>query len=437
MHEDSLDLVFPYRTYVDLGQPIEGAASESPFDGFAGKVGQQDSQPTGRQDSELGGRQDSTGQADNNEGGPLAAVLKVIARGERCCALVADRVVNKKTAKDYKGIFVRMLKAGSLDPLAVGISFDTFYCRRAALHYGGAIAIGKLTACVRAAVEQQDDARVADLGRMLQVLVNAIEIAFERDPPGKPDLLPWEGPSSRFHQMAMASVTTLARGANSKKHVLGKLDRAWDQQLWMKAVEVEFSHLLPLAVHLTVPVRPEEMVPGDRPKGWSAGIRLDLPDPRRLEIRFMPVKSHQGLYGTELTTVVVDPTVADEPAKYLAARCREAGGHMVVSVKSKNSVRKAIKVLGEKTFPEGEVTITPSVMRHQLIADLKKTFGAGEEVAAASGHGTDRTQAKYGYLQHGRKRRGYIGFLSARTPRAGNIERTKLFSQEKGPRPKK
>lgn len=429
MYEDCQDLIFPYRTSVDVGEAIEAAGSESPCDALADGEGREDSPPKGRQDS--------AGQADNNEGDLLAGLLETIARGERCCALVADRVVNENTAKDYKATFVRMLKAGSLDPFAAGISFDTFYCRRAALHYGGAIAIQKLTARIRVAIGQQDEAVVANLGWMLQDLVNAIEVAFERDPPGEPNTLPWEGPSSRFHKTAMASVTTLARGANSKKHVLGKLDRAWDQQLWIKAVEVEFSYLLPLAVHLTVPVRPEEMVPGDRPKGWSAGIILDLLDPRRLEIRFKPVKSHGGLYGTELTTIVIDPTIADEPAKYLAARCREAGGHMVVSVKSKNAVRKAIKVLGETTFPEGEVAITPSVMRHQLIADLKKTFGAGEEVAAASGHGTQRTQANYGYLQHGRKRRGYIGITSARTPRAGNIERARTFSQEKGPHPKK
>jgi hypothetical protein len=232
----------------------------------------------------------------------------------------------------------------------------------------------------------------------------------------------------------MASETMPARGANSKKHVLGKLSKHWDREIWSTATEIKFRYLLELAVHLTVPVRPEEMVPGDRPKGWSAGIILRSPEPRRLEITFMPVKSHGGRYGTELTTISVDPTIADEPAKYLAERCREAGGHMVVSVESKNAVRKAIKKLGEIAFPESTVTITPSVMRTQLIADLKRTFGAGEKVAAASGHGTQRTQSKYGYLQHGRKRRGYIGIASARTPRAGNVDRARQFSRDKASR---
>jgi hypothetical protein len=130
-------------------------------------------------------------------------------------------------------------------------------------------------------------------------------------------------------------------------------------------------------VHLTVPVRPEDMVPGHRPSGWSPGVVLRLPEPRRLEIAFMPSKSHDGLYGTELTTIIIDLTIAGEPTKYLAARCRQEGGQIVVSIESKNAVRKAVKLLGEKALPKSTVTITPSVMRHQLIADLKKTFGAG------------------------------------------------------------
>jgi hypothetical protein len=104
---------------------------------------------------------------------------------------------------------------------------------------------------------------------------------------------------------------------------------------------------------------------------------------------------------------------------------------MVVSIESKNAVRKAIKVLGEKALPESDVTITPYVMRHQLIADLKKTFGAGEEAASAAGHGTQRTQSKYGYIQHGRKRRGYVAIISARKPRFGNVERARQFSRDK------
>jgi hypothetical protein len=63
-------------------------------------------------------------------------------------------------------------------------------------------------------------------------------------------------------------------------------------------------------------------------------------------------------------------------------------------------------------MPHGSETITPSVLRNQMIADLEKTLGAGEEVAAAAGHSTDRTQSKYSHYQHGRRRRGYIAITS-------------------------
>ena len=86
-----------------------------------------------------------------------------------------------------------MLKAGSLEPLAPGMAFDTFYHRRAALHYGGVVVIRKLIKRIGLAVEQRDEASVASLSRMLEVTVNAIEIAFERDPPGEPNALPLGG----------------------------------------------------------------------------------------------------------------------------------------------------------------------------------------------------------------------------------------------------
>jgi hypothetical protein len=125
----------------------------------------------------------------------------------------------------------------------------------------------------------------------------------------------------------------------------------------------------------------------------------------------------------------VDPTIAGDVAAFLASRCAAPGGHVLISITSKNAVRKALAVLGRKALPETNVTITPYVMRHQVIADLKATFGGGEEVAAAAGHGTDRTQAKYGCVQHGRKRKGYLKISGARKPRTGNVQRARQLSE--------
>jgi hypothetical protein len=429
MYNDSLDFVFPYSMRGNFDQPLEGAASAYSPDGTAAGEGRQDGESKGRQDSGQAGRQDGPAQADNNEGDVPLALQQAILRGQQCCARVPERIVSEKSANAYNATFVLMWGSGSLDPFSSGIAYNTYYHRRAALHYGAVIAIRKLIRRALAAVEREDDFAVADFTHKLRDLLNKVEIAFDQAPPGEPHVLPWEAPPSRFHQLA--DETTPKRGANSKRDVLGKLKENWDEDFWDKAVEVKSQYLLVLAVKLTIPVRTEDMVPGDRPGGFSQGVILRLLDPHRLEIVVKPCKSRGGVYGTRVTTITVDPTLAGKPAKYLAERCGEAGDYLVVSVESKNAVRKALKVLGEKALPRGSETITPSVLRNQLISDLKKTLGAGEEVAAASGHSTDRTQSRYGHYQHGRRRKGYIAIASERIPRTGNVERASQISNSK------
>jgi hypothetical protein len=75
-------------------------------------------------------------------------------------------------------------------------------------------------------------------------------------------------------------------------------------------------------------------------------------------------------------------------------------------------------------LPEiGDIVITPYVLRHQALADIKVTVGAGAEAAAAAGHCTDRTQVRYGRTEHGRKRKGFLGAKSLRQPRTSNVVR--------------
>ena len=104
---------------------------------------------------------------------------------------------------------------------------------------------------------------------------------------------------------------------------------------------------------------------------------------------------------------------------------------MVVTIGSKNAMRKTLARLGQHALPEYGVVITPYVFREQAIADFKVTLGAGATVAAAGGQITDRTQSKYGNVAYGRKRKGLIGVESARTPRAGNVERAKQLAAER------
>jgi hypothetical protein len=160
-------------------------------------------------------------------------------------------------------------------------------------------------------------------------------------------------------------------------------------------------------------------------------VCIELQSDTRLVLTIEPVKTHEGRYGTVTTTIEVDPTKAGPAAAFIAARCREEGGRAVVSVGSKNALRKALARLGRRALPNVDVVITPYVYRQQALADLKVTVGAGGTVAAAAGHGTDRTQACYGRREHGRRRDGFIKAQGVRAPRTGAVEQAHALGTQR------
>lgn len=354
-------------------------------------------------------------------------ILDILNRAATVCLKLPDGTVKAETVRSYRKAFVRMWRDPTIDPLAPNIARSTYYYRRSALHRVSRLWLRRLCAKCLAAGQRNDlDAVQRWAGILLRVL-NRIEPALARDPPIAAGVSPLQSPASRWSE---AEGPHPEPGAGSKKHVLGLLPSNWDERLWQTAVE-EWSapgdqHKLDaLAVALVVPVRPEEFVPGDRPHGRSDGIVVELLAPERLHIINATVKNHGGRYGAGIVTLKINPVEAGGPAGYLAARCAAAGGRMVIAVCSKNASRKRLDQLGRIALPECEETITPYVCRHQVVADLKATLGAGGEVAAAAGQSTDRTPAEYGRVEHGRKRRGWIGVECTRAPRTGNVERAR------------
>jgi hypothetical protein len=287
--------------------------------------------------------------------------------------------------------------------------------------------LSDLSATCMAAADRNDQPAIQLWAAVLLRALQRIEPALALDPPAPSGVPPWKLPPSRWHQMEGPKPK---RGRNSKKHVLGKLPKDWQKSLW-QAAEGDWPHRMALAIHLMAPVRPEELIPGNRPSGWSPGVELVNHSPDRLAITYAPAKSHEGIYGTERTTITVDPTKAGEVASFLASQCAAVGGQMVVSISSKNAVRKAVGVLGHQALPECEILITPYVLRHKVLADLKVTFGGGEQVAAAAGQCTDRTQSAYAGAQLGSKLEGYIAVTSERVPRTGNVERARKLGIKK------
>lgn len=365
-------------------------------------------------------------------------VVEVLLRAKACCERVPVRNIAERTRQAYGKTFGRMLQEGTLDPLRPKMARDTYNHRRAALLTGGRLFLEERIAECVAAGERRDAVAVEQHARELSRVVEKIEKAFDLNPPLPVGASPFEFPPSRFRQ---AETAHRERGLNSKKHDLEHLPEGWDADLWDTATSEAYEkwpHLEALAVHLLAGVRPEELVPGMRPGGWSAGVQVELRSARCLAITFMPAKSHRGLFGTGMTTICIDPTIATWPTAFLADRCRlSAGRAIVVSIVSKEAVRKAIIRLGKDALGELSVSITANTIRHQVLADLKATFGAGETVASAAGHSTDRTQSKYAFVHLGRKLIGYISITALRRPRGGNVERARQLGRRKVLRKKK
>ncbi len=351
----------------------------------------------------------------------LAAILQ---RTAELIGRLPDREVSADTAEDYRCTFARMLREPILDPLVPGIAKATYYHRRAAMYWASRSVLARIRDRLDAAVARNDVDSARLSVAMLRRLLSRVEPAVELDPPLEEGA---EALKSRASRWEAATGPHPVPGTNSKRHVLGDLPPAWDETVWQKAFETwidpaDQADLDGLAVRLLAPVRSEDMMAGERGRGWSEGVLVKLHSPHRLDITIAPAKSHGGKFGTGITVVKINPMKAGAAASYLAARC--GSEVLVVRLHSKDASRKKLLRLGKLALPDCGVNITPYVFRNQVIADFKATVGAGVAVAAACGHCTERTQAKYGLVQHGRRRRGLIGVASGRVPQTGNIART-------------
>ena len=332
---------------------------------------------------------------------------------------------HKRYAKNFRKMWQE--KPLVLDPLRRRDALDTFYVRRAALHYWTPRYLAKALAALDAAAErcnaEFDPDAAADYEKYLGILdlgVRQLAPAIERDPPCL-DEVPDFARTSRWKSEAGSSKI---RAAASKKHVLGILPPGWIAKFW-QGVPVNHKDRDAIAALCVSPARPGEVVPGDRPSTFSKGVHVALDDNGCLILTLSPQKTHNGKYGMEKSGVIVDPEAEGPSAMHLAQRCREEGGEFVVKVKSAGALSKAIKRIGRRVFPDGP-SITASVLRHQRLADAKCAFGAGEKVALAAGHRSDRTQSKYGNVAHGR-RGGLIDAFGSRKPRLVAVPRARAL----------
>jgi hypothetical protein len=318
----------------------------------------------------------------------------------------------------------RMMAQDVVEPLRTGDARDTYNVRRAALHAGTWILLRHHLDAFLTASKSGDKAAAGHALNALKRIVERCGPAIERDPPMDREQSSFASPPSRW---TAAEGPKSRRGKASKKHMLKHLPADWTDRIWRTAQGENWKYLDALAVHMLSPVRPAEFVPGQREGRFIDGIKVRL-DGGELIIGVTPVKSHGGKYGTGDTEIRLDSRNDNPAIAYLANLCRRNGGKVVVSLGSTNPMRKALAKLGHKVLGDA-IVVTGYLFRHQYVADLKSTVGAGTEVAAAAGHCTDRTQARYGRVEHGRRRDEFISAAATRVPKGNNIERAVSLSR--------
>lgn len=351
----------------------------------------------------------------------LQAIDKTIALVKR----IGSRTVSHDTMRRYKAVFVRMWRQKNLDPLRAGQSRDSYQFRKAALHGAGAWWLGRLAQECYDAADRQDLPAARRWSRILVRVLSILEPAIARDQPLAPGTSALGMPPSRWNEIKAEAPK---RGCNSKRYALAELPRDWQDHVW-NAVDDKFEYKRELAAIILMPLRPEELTRHEMPWGFSPGVIVQAKNAHCVSITVDCAKWPRKTGDANRVIAEFDALKAGAAALFLHAEAEREGGKLLICFESKDSFRRSICDIGKAAFPDMSQSLSPSVYRHQAIADLKATFGAGEIVAAAGGHRSDRMQSKYGFECHGRKRYGIISIKSLKMPRTGNIERAHLFGR--------
>ena len=332
----------------------------------------------------------------------------LIQRSQAFCAIVGDRVVKPRTAAEYKKTFVRRWKTGQLDPLEHSLSRDTYGKRKAALYFTLSLWLGRLARGLLSASDREDVGSVRRWRYILEKVLERAEGVMMIDPPAPRGMSVLGMPRSRWHAEGNKS----QRGWTSKKFLLPKLPRDWQSRVWEQAVLERFEYRVQLAILISIPCRSKELL---------QGIAIEVSLRGNLTIQWEPVKTRGWSVGRPWVRVIFDPSEANEPVRFLEAFCLASGGSCTVHVYDESDFRRQIIELGGRAVPKIKGAISPITYRQQGLADFKKTFGAGEKVAAVAGHSTDRPQARYGNWAHGTVRNGVVDIIVPKLPKLGNV----------------
>ena len=117
-------------------------------------------------------------------------VFEILQRAQACLAQLPARTISPQTLQAYRDDFAGMWREKVLDALRPGYAIDTFYRRRAALHVGSLLVIGKFSTQCYVAAERNDIAATRRWSRMLVRALDRIEPALALNPRSPPGSLP-------------------------------------------------------------------------------------------------------------------------------------------------------------------------------------------------------------------------------------------------------
>ena len=181
------------------------------------------------------------------------------------------RDVSDATAKLYQRTLLRM-KSRDGDRSAAGGRCQGHLRRKACLSaLGRAVVPGPSDHQTRNIMERRRCESMPSMGQDCGECGGSIWPRNQSRPPlwdGKPDFLK----PSRWQTENKNKIT---RGSKSKKHTLGSLPAGWIERFW-RFVPVSHKYRDAIAVISVSPARPGEVVPGDRPSGFSAGVAVAL-----------------------------------------------------------------------------------------------------------------------------------------------------------------
>lgn len=329
-------------------------------------------------------------------------ISRIVRMGSEALAQAPRRHLSDKTREHYKTIIRRLENRppGDRDFTRIDGARSTFYVRRAAIRWWATEQLRDDLRTIRemATAAKNGDAKghVGNVDTILRrIEENASLLRLLPTDNDRGDALK-QGRKSAFKGDGSPVLSY------NKRKLLGRLPKTWRDDMLRKALDARSKYSEAVAVLYATGCRPAEL---------EAGVRLIAVDDDHFiaEISGAKVSADTGQTWRRLTLA------RDHDA---ATRCLAAllhSGEAIVSVRSAKMLGQSVGHLSSGLWPRRHLTeaVTPYCFRHAFSADLKADGWSKQDIAAALGQQSDRTQSHYGMSRQGRKSKRIVAIEAA------------------------